>query len=266
MAPSKKMNGVSSPILSESEDDRPRGPLSIVVPASEREVIKVNNANLTDLKNACDDAVKRYLSRPDLFKQIHQHTDVRLAFGWSSVFVAAGTALYGYKVEFETSKPVVWAGLILCVSHLCLCGERGLTCWTDISFSPPCKHCTPTSSKGISYLLASEKHFLSGSVESYTPSATAYPYPLHCDLQIVTERITLSSKTTPSKPSSPPTYSLSVAYVRSTNGGKSLLARGKMQNAKSYGGFFDETGVMNQEIFEEWVGSLVEQAMEGKTA
>lgn len=39
-----------------------------------------------------------------------------------------------------------------------------------------------------------------------------------------------------------------------------------MQNAKSYGGFFDETGVMNQEIFEEWVGSLVEQAMEGKTA
>ncbi len=59
MAPSKKMNGVSSPILSESEDDRPRGPLSIVVPVSEREVIKVNNANLTDLKNACDDAVKR---------------------------------------------------------------------------------------------------------------------------------------------------------------------------------------------------------------
>ncbi len=209
----------------------------------------------------------QYLSRPDLFKQIHQHTDVRLAFGWSSVFVAAGTALYGYKVEFETSKPVVWAGLILCVSRICTYGGRDLTRSIDISFSPPCKHCTPTSSKGISYLLASEKHFLSGLVDSYASSATVYSYhPLHYDLQIVTERITLSSKTTPSKPSSPPTYSLSVAYVRSTNAGKSLLARGKMQNAKSYGGFFDETGVMNQEIFEEWVGNLVEQAMEGKTA
>ncbi|KAF7426256.1 hypothetical protein PC9H_008624 [Pleurotus ostreatus] len=227
MAPSKKMNGVSSPILSESEDDRPRGPLSIVVPASEREVIKVNNANLTDLKNACDDAVKRYLSRPDLFKQIHQHTDVRLAFGWSSVFVAAGTALYGYKVEFETSKPVVWAGLILYII--------------------------------LTTLQTLYAYFIEGDIVFVGKRKTF-------SKRIVTERITLSSKTTPSKPSSPPTYSLSVAYVRSTNGGKSLLARGKMQNAKSYGGFFDETGVMNQEIFEEWVGSLVEQAMEGKTA
>jgi signal peptidase complex subunit 2 len=57
----------------------------------------------------------QYLSRPELFKQIHQHTDVRLALGWLSVFVAGGTGLYGYKVEFEQSKPVVWAGLILCV-------------------------------------------------------------------------------------------------------------------------------------------------------
>lgn len=57
----------------------------------------------------------QFLSRPDLFKQIHTHTDVRLALGWASVFVAGATGLYGYKVEFEKSKPVVWAGLILCV-------------------------------------------------------------------------------------------------------------------------------------------------------
>jgi len=108
--------------------------------------VKVNNANSTELKNACDDAVKRvstfhlstfilsgllvlfavlltlldlhaltsvlqYLSRPELFKQIYLHTDVRLGLGWLSVFVAAGTALYGYKVDFEKSKPVVTIGL-----------------------------------------------------------------------------------------------------------------------------------------------------------
>ena len=55
----------------------------------------------------------QFLSRPDLFKQIHLHTDVRLGLGWASVFVAAGTALYGYEVEFEESKPVMWVGLIV---------------------------------------------------------------------------------------------------------------------------------------------------------
>ena len=60
----------------------------------------------------------QYLSRPDLFKQIHTHTDVRLGLGWLSVLVAGGTALYGYKVEFEQSKKGVWAGLILCVDRV----------------------------------------------------------------------------------------------------------------------------------------------------
>lgn len=39
--------------------DRPAGPLSIVTKPEDREHIKVNNANLTDLKNACDDALKK---------------------------------------------------------------------------------------------------------------------------------------------------------------------------------------------------------------
>lgn len=59
--------------------------------------------------------LSQFLSRPDLFKQIHTHTDVRLALGWASVFVAGATGLYGFKVEFEKSKPVVWAGLIVYV-------------------------------------------------------------------------------------------------------------------------------------------------------
>ena len=57
----------------------------------------------------------QFLSRPELFKQIYTHTDVRLALGWTCVFIAAGTGLYGWKVEFEKSNPVVWAGLILYV-------------------------------------------------------------------------------------------------------------------------------------------------------
>lgn len=55
----------------------------------------------------------QYLSRPELFNQIYTHTDVRLALGWLSVFVAGGTGYYGWKVEFEESKPIVWAGVLL---------------------------------------------------------------------------------------------------------------------------------------------------------
>ena len=54
--------------------------------------------------------------------------------------------------------------------------------------------------------------------------------------------------------------------MRSTNAGKSLLARGKTRDAQAYNQFFDEAGVMQQELFEAWVGKLVEEGMEGKTS
>ena len=60
-------------------------------------------------------SLPQFLSRPELFKQIHTHTDVRLALGWLSVLVAGGTGLYGWRVPFEQSKPGVWAGVILWV-------------------------------------------------------------------------------------------------------------------------------------------------------
>jgi len=66
MARTKKANkgGVaSSPSPSRdsghSSPDRPTGPLSIIIAPEDRDTVKVNNANLTELKNACDDAVKR---------------------------------------------------------------------------------------------------------------------------------------------------------------------------------------------------------------
>lgn len=42
-----------------SSPERPVGPLSIPVPVGDREMIKVNNANLNEMKHALDDALKR---------------------------------------------------------------------------------------------------------------------------------------------------------------------------------------------------------------
>lgn len=95
--------------------------------------------------------------------------------------------------------------------------------------------------------------------------------------QIVTERITLSSRTQPAKKikpsptnknatSTPPAYILSISYVRSANAGKSLLAKGKTKVERGYTAFFNEQGTMDQEAFEKWVGEAVESAMDGKNA
>ncbi|KAI0090423.1 microsomal signal peptidase 25 kDa subunit-domain-containing protein [Irpex rosettiformis] len=191
---------------------------------AEREEVKVNNASVTDMKHACDDALKRFLSRPDLFKQIYTHTDVRLGLGWASVFIAAGTGFYGYKVDFEKSKPVVWAGLILYIL--------------------------------LTVLQTLYSYFVEGNVVFVGKRKTL-------DKRIVTERITIASTTTPSKPSSPPAYSLTLSYVRSTSGGKSLLGKGRSNASKGFNGFFDEQGRLDQEVFERWVGEAVSGVIEG---
>ena len=49
---------------SSASPEKPPGPLSIPVSAEQRDTIKVNNANATDLKNACDDALKRVRPPP----------------------------------------------------------------------------------------------------------------------------------------------------------------------------------------------------------
>ncbi|KAK7021244.1 microsomal signal peptidase 25 kDa subunit-domain-containing protein [Favolaschia claudopus] len=221
-------------IPSPPSPDRPPGPLSLPPLPGPREVVKVNNYSTTELKNACDDAVKRYLSRPELFQQNHQHTDVRLALGWLSVFVAGGTGLYGYKVEFEQSKPVVWVGLILYM----------LLTFTQTLYS----------------------YFIEGDIVFVGKRKTF-------SKRIITERITLSSRTIPvsssssnSTPITPPQYSLSLSYVRSTSANKSLLAKGKTQARAPYSRFFDAEGGMDGDAFERWVGEVVEEGMGGLPA
>lgn len=65
MARTKKVSAANtSPSPSRSDRsspdrDLPTGPLSIITRPEDREEVKVNNVNVTELKNACDDAVKR---------------------------------------------------------------------------------------------------------------------------------------------------------------------------------------------------------------
>ncbi|KAI9510300.1 microsomal signal peptidase 25 kDa subunit-domain-containing protein [Russula earlei] len=202
----------------------PRSILPITpTPSKDRDVVKVNNANLIELKNALDDAIKRFLSRPDLFKQIHLHTDVRLALGWTSVIIAGSTAFYSYRLDFEQTKPVIWIGLIV---YFILTSIQALYAY-----------------------------FVEGDIIFVGKRKTF-------DKRIVTERITLSSRTKPSTPENPPGYTLSLTYRRSTNAGKSLLGRGQTSESRPYTAFFDDEGVLDHDRFETWVGEIVGRAME----
>ncbi|KAH6917843.1 microsomal signal peptidase 25 kDa subunit-domain-containing protein [Coprinopsis sp. MPI-PUGE-AT-0042] len=235
----------------DSPSDRPLGPLSVTVPASEREEVKVNNASVVELKNACDDAIKKFLSRPELFKQIHLHTDIRLGLGWLCVFVAGGTAFYGYKIDFETSKPVVTIGLIVYIILTTLSTLYAYFVEGDTIFVGKRK----TFSKRIiteRINIASSTLPASPSSKSSSSNSTSNPKS--------------DSSVAPFSPVNAPSYSLSLAYIRSTNGGKSLLKRGKSKANAPYTRFFDEKGVMDQEALEQWVAGLVEGVMDGKAA
>ena len=171
---------------------------------------------------------------------------MKLGLGWASVFIAAGTALYGWKVEFEKSKPLVWAGVILYVVSL-------------VKF----RDChSQAKSMMFRYVL-------------FTSLSTVYTFFVEKNTvyvgkrktlakRIETERITVSSSTIPSKSALPPHYKINISYVRSSNGGKSLLGRGAGADERGYNEFFDEEGAMDQLKFERWVGGLVERVMEGR--
>jgi len=139
--------------------------------------------------------------------------------------VAIFTGLYGWRVEFEKSKPVVWAGLIV---YFILTALQTL----------------------YAYFIEGDIAFV-GKRKTFSK-------------RIITERLTIASQTIPVKKHTPPAYSLSATYIQSASGGKSLLSRGKLSESRGYNAFFDEDGVMHQVAFEQWVGSLVERVMEGR--
>ncbi|MCJ1404164.1 hypothetical protein MMC11_007389 [Xylographa trunciseda] len=81
--------------------------------------------SLPDLKNTTDDALPNYLTSLD-FKQSHFLTDVRLAFGYSAVVIAAVTFGFDYKLGWdETKEYTYWA----VIAYFLLNGVLTLWIW-----------------------------------------------------------------------------------------------------------------------------------------
>jgi len=63
--------------------------------------IAVNNANLVELKVACDDAVRKYMTETRNYKQSHKIIDVKLLLGYVSAIMAGGEFWYTWKKPFD---------------------------------------------------------------------------------------------------------------------------------------------------------------------
>ncbi|KAI8335095.1 signal peptidase complex subunit 2 [Chlamydoabsidia padenii] len=69
------------------------------------EPVKVSNVyDTTQLKNALDDEIAKYIKKIGGYSQSHQHTDCKLVLGYVSVLIAAGSFLYEQKHGFHYGK------------------------------------------------------------------------------------------------------------------------------------------------------------------
>ncbi|SAM05393.1 hypothetical protein [Absidia glauca] len=69
------------------------------------EPVKVSNVyDATQLKNALDDELAKYIESTGVYSRSHQHTHVKLCLGYASVLIAAGSFLYEQKHGFHYGK------------------------------------------------------------------------------------------------------------------------------------------------------------------
>ncbi|KAI8451465.1 microsomal signal peptidase 25 kDa subunit-domain-containing protein [Phakopsora pachyrhizi] len=83
-----------------SENDEDDG----VEEVTEDEMVKVNNASLSELKNALDDATKVYFNTKAGFSQNHCNEDFKLGVGWLASLVAGGISLAGWYYGWEKTQ------------------------------------------------------------------------------------------------------------------------------------------------------------------
>ncbi|GJN94181.1 hypothetical protein Rhopal_007255-T1 [Rhodotorula paludigena] len=200
---------------------------------------KVNNANLSELKNAADDLVKEAILLPP--------DPPLLAF-----FPARRPGVYGYRVEFQESKYWVTVGVVLYVvlnTALALyvaCVEK------NIIFEGKRK----TFASRISTERLTISSLAASSATSYT-SSTWVPFPL----SLVTPSPTIPSPP-PSSPSistsssstSPyPLYSLTLSYAHSANANKSLLHSSSRVLTRPFAELFDSEGRIARAEVERWL-------------
>ncbi|RUS31721.1 microsomal signal peptidase 25 kDa subunit-domain-containing protein [Jimgerdemannia flammicorona] len=75
-------------------------------PHSMSDPVRVNRGSLTDLKNAVDDHLKKFLTTNQGYTENHLHIDIKLFLGYLSCLFAAIGSWYGYVHSFDDSRTI----------------------------------------------------------------------------------------------------------------------------------------------------------------
>ncbi|KWU45246.1 hypothetical protein RHOSPDRAFT_33191 [Rhodotorula sp. JG-1b] len=242
-------------------DNAPALAASITAPPAREPVIRVNTANLTELKNAVDDHLKLVLSSPEqAFKRSYVHDDVRLAIGWTAVGVAVATGYYSYIVDdFHRTKHWVAVGVVVYLAlNTILALYVALVEKSTIYEGKRRTIASRISTERISLssvAYSSPTHYTTSSwvpfpLSLLLPSPTSAPKPSSAS---PTSDSSSSLSQRDDDPARYPLYRLTLAYSHSSNANKSLLASDTLVLEKPFGEMFDEEGRLAVRIVEDWV-------------
>ncbi|GAA5902218.1 signal peptidase complex subunit 2 [Sporobolomyces salmoneus] len=227
------------------------------------EVIKVNPSSLVELKTALDDTVKEFFSLPrHNFQVSHQHEDVRLSLGWSSVVIALGTTYYAYKMDdFQGTKSWVALGVVLYVvlntilalyvtyfeKNIIWVGKRRTIAsriTTELLEISSIASSSPSNSTQSSWI-----PFPLSLLASSPPSPTAASSASSSDSTIPEQRY--------------PLYTFTLNYTHSANANKSLLHQETLVLHKHVGEVFDSEGRIGRDRVEKWLKEGLERITSG---
>ncbi|RSH85675.1 hypothetical protein EHS25_003816 [Saitozyma podzolica] len=255
--------------------------------------VKVNNANLGEIKGALDEIVKKHLIDQSFTPSL-VHPTVHLVLGYSSILFSLGGVLYSLRVSFEESKPVLWVAV---VGYMVL--QSALWAWkrwvekgevfrgkrrrmvkrietdhvqiiTSTSLQPPpspvvtfSPHTRPSSPTSVPSSPSTISPALSPSASSFalhpreTSASTAGTIASNASSPSTGATSILSSS---SSSASGPSYMLHLHLSTTSNNGKSLLHKARLVSGRRVGEFVDEEGGVEEGEVARWLTALLGEA------
>ncbi|WOO77038.1 putative signal peptidase complex subunit 2 [Vanrija pseudolonga] len=259
--------------LDTSSTTSPAPTLSTSIATDPLPTVRVNKANLAEIKTALDDIVRKHLT-DQAFTPSRLHPTVHLSLGYASVILALGASAYCYFLPFEESKTVLWIAVIGygALQSLLWAWKRWVEkgevfrgrrrrivkrIETDLI-----QIYSSTSVVGPieSVLSVSPNSRPSSPISATTPIASPLTSP--SSLSPSSSGSQLSSVANSSSGPDPrgPSYTVRLTLSTTSNNGKSLIHKARVVSGKHVGEVIDEDGGVEEGEVARWISGLLDDA------
>ncbi|KAK6910964.1 hypothetical protein I204_02997 [Kwoniella mangroviensis CBS 8886] len=229
--------------------------------------IKVNNANLGEVKAALDEIVKKHLQNQSFTPSL-LHPTVHLSLGYSSVILALSSVLYSLKVDFEDSKPILWIAVVgYTILQVVLWAWKKWIEKGEVFKGKRRRMVKRIETDHIQILSSTSLDSPSQPQLTISPhtrpsspsSVPTSPNPSTSPSTIPNlPTTTLSSSTNGSETVVGPSYNLQLTLSITSNNGKSLIHKSRLIVGKLIGELIDEDGGIEKNEFERWLNTVLD--------